>query len=204
MRPIWLSNSIVCTLIPPSTVSLVAAEPIAGIEDATDNIRLGRELVNANVNGNDDNVAHIINPPTPIPLPPHTQGKGLARHFCGASLREKAIRLSNAFRHALGMPLISADAELPRPGPIHIIRVGYPSVMLHAAGVLDEEGKPRRLPDGGEDEDHHGHRHHKHHKHHHKHHHEHHKSFVGRIHSAIKALGPWEGRAVAFVLGKTF
>jgi len=183
-----------------SVVSLVAAEPIRTIEDTNDNIRLGHELANANVNGNDDNVAHIVHPANPILPPPHAKGKG--HHFCGASLREKAIRLSNAFRHALGLPLIGADTELPRPGPIHIISVGYPGVMLHGPGELDEEGKPRRHPDGGEDpEDHHDH-HHKHHKHHHKHHHKnHHKSFLRRIHSAIKALGPWEGRAVAFVLG---
>ena len=188
------------------TVSLVAAEPIRIVDNpsnANANIRFGHALANANVNGNDDNVVRIVRPMLPITPSPQGKGKGLSRHFCGASLREKAIRLSNAFRHALGMPLIEADLEVPRPGQIHILHMGYPSHndMLHSQEELDEEGKPRKHHgqkhhEGGED--HERHPHHGHHGHHRKHH----KTFLRRIHRAIKALGPWEGRAVSFVLGE--
>ena len=74
-------------------------------------------------------------------------------------------------------------------------------VVLHSEEALDEEGKPRKHH--GDDHEHHPHHHgrHGHHGHHGLHGH-HHKSFLKRIHRAIKALGPWEGRAVSFVLGK--
>jgi len=194
-----------------SVVSFVAAEPIRVIENpsnANANIRFGHALANANVNGNDDDVARIVRPVVLMNPTPQGKNDGLTRHFCGASLREKAIRLSNAFRHALGMPLIEADVALLRPGEIHILPVLYPShnVMLHSQEELDEEGKPGKHH-GGERPDHPGdgedHPHHGHHGHrgHHGHHHKHRKTFLRRIHRAIKALGPWEGRAVSFVLG---
>ena len=201
-----------------STVSLVAAEPLRVIDspsNANANIRFGHALASANVNGNDDDVARLVRPPVLMNPPPQGKDKGRPGHFCGASLREKALRLSNAFRHALGMPLIEADLAVPRPVKVHILPVGYPShdVILDSQEELhseEEEGKPRKHhgdkrpdhPDGGEDDERHPHhRHHGHHGHH-GHHHKHHKSFLGRIHRATKALGPWEGRAVAFVLGK--
>ncbi|KAF8134375.1 hypothetical protein EV363DRAFT_1323294 [Boletus edulis] len=157
-----------------SVVSLVAAEPIRIIDspsNANANIRFGLALANANVNGNDDNVARVVRPVAPLNPPPQGNNKGFSRHLCGASLREKAIRLSNAFRHALGMPLIEASAAVPMHGEVHIFPVPFPQNNV--------------MPHNG----HHGHQH------------KHRKSFFGRIHKAIKALGPWEGRAVAFVLG---
>ncbi|KAI9457270.1 hypothetical protein HD554DRAFT_2143127 [Boletus coccyginus] len=192
-----------------SAVSLAAAEPIRVIDNpsnANANIRFGHALANANVNGNDDNVDRVVRP-TVIMIPPlEGKDKGLSRHFCGASLREKALRLSNAFRHALGMPPIEVDLAVPGPGEVHILPLGYPShnVILHSQEE-DEEGKPRNhhgdeRPDHPDDDD--GHEHHRHHGHRGHHgHHKHRKSFLRRIHRAIKALGPWEGRAVSFVLG---
>ena len=194
-----------------SPVSLVASEPIRVIENASNanaNIRFGHALANANVNGNDDDVARIVRPV--VLVKPAFQGNdnGLSHHFCGASLREKAIRLSNAFRHALGMPLIETNVALPTPGEVHILPLGYPphDVMLHPQDELDEDGHPGKHH-GGERPHHHGDSEHEHHPHrHHGHHgphgHKHRKTFLRRIHRAIKALGPWEGRAVAFVLGK--
>lgn len=50
--------------------------------------------------------------------------------------------------------------------------------------------------------------HHRVHHHHHAgamHHWKHHKgAFLQRIHRALMSLGPWEGRAMAFVLGESF
>jgi len=195
--------SILSTLITAaSVVSLVLAEPIRVIENpANANIRFGHALANANVNGNDDNVARIVRPAVLMSPTPQGKQEGISRHFCGASLREKALRLTNAFRHALGMPLIEADIAVTR---VHILPVGYPNhnVMLHSQeedGDDDKHGKHRgHKHDHGDDEHH---EHHHRHGHHHHHHGERPKSFLRRIHRAIKSLGPWEGRAVAFVLG---
>jgi len=197
-----------------SAVSFVVAEPIRVIDspsNANANIRFGHALANANVNGNDDSVARLARPPVLVNPPPQDKNNGLSGHLCGASLREKALRLSNAFRHALGMPLIEANLAVPRPGEVLILSVGYPphDAMLHSQEEEDEDGKPRKHrddkrphhPGGGEDHEHRPHHGHHGHRGHHSHGHKHHKSFLGRIHKATKALGPWEGRAVAFVLG---
>ena len=196
-------------------VSLVVAEPIRVIDspsNANANIRFGHALANANVNGNDDSVARLARPPALVNPPPQDKNGGLPGHFCGASLREKALRLSNAFRHALGMPLIEANLAVPRPGEVIILSVGYPphDAMLDSQGEEDEDGKPRKHrgdkrphhPGGDEDHEHRPHHGHHGHRGHRGHGHKHRKSFLGRIHRATKALGPWEGRAVAFVLGK--
>jgi hypothetical protein len=121
-----------------------------------------------------DHGMHIIKPgqpeimiheagPHPVPVP--------ARRPChGAKMRENAIRLSNAFRKALGLPLIESQ----------------PMIVGFTAGPNGEMTH---------------HPHHPHHHHHHHHHHRHDKAFLRRIHHALMSLGPWEGRAVAFVLG---
>ncbi|KAJ3778454.1 hypothetical protein FB446DRAFT_713595 [Lentinula raphanica] len=58
------------------------------------------------------------------------------------------------------------------------------------------------MEDEGEEGPVHPHRHHRHHHHSKFHGHFHPRSsFVRRLHFAIMTLGPWEGRAVAFVLG---
>jgi hypothetical protein len=94
-------------------------------------------------------------------------------------LRNKAIILSNAVRKALGFPLIEEyrpiDIGKERPdGLVRILPIHLPMKV-----ELDENNH------------HHGHHHMKHHK----------GSFMRRMHHALMALGPWEGRAVAFVLG---
>ncbi|KAK7001428.1 hypothetical protein R3P38DRAFT_3049070 [Favolaschia claudopus] len=77
------------------------------------------------------------------------------------------------------LELISPIAARPRPG--HAV----------AVSVVPE---PQRLS---------GQRHRLHHLHHPHHPHAFHRaqSFLGRVHFALLSLGPWEGRAVAFVLG---
>ena len=134
-------------------------------------------------------------------------------HGCKGSVRGKFIQLSNAFRHALGLPLIEAgehpaiDAAIagkPHPHPeVHILPLplppfeGNPESFAHGSSQLED------IPDhpaGGPVE----HPHHHHHKH--KTFRKHGcgkrvKGFMMRVHKAITALGPWEGRAVAFVLG---
>jgi len=198
-----------------AVVSQVSAEPIRLVVETTSNenanIRLGHELANANVNGNDDNVAHIVRPT--IIMTTSTEVKSNGRHFCGASLREKALRLSNAFRHAMGLSTIEADphtdAVIGKPdgdGHHHDVHI-LPMPFIPTAA---DEKLTETLPDGTvvpifynepigkQHGKHHGDHHHRHGAHTHR---KHKGGFLRRIHRAIMALGPWEGRAVAFVLG---
>jgi hypothetical protein len=96
-----------------------------------------------------------------------------------AMLKEKATAMSNSLKQALGFPL-------PPPGN----EVQTLPFMVLDGKVPPPPGHPHR---------HGGHQHH--HKHHHHHHHHRGKSFMMRVHRALMALGPWEGRAMAFVLG---
>lgn len=202
-------------------VSQVSAEPLRLLAEspsnANANIRFGHALANANVNGNDDsdNVARLVRPSLVMTTSTEVKGK---HHFCGASLKAKALRMSNAFRHALGLPLIEMGdhdtfkgeiASNPGPvsGELHIL----PIAVQASSSEKENSGDVKELlPDGSvlrvyrhhEAESHH--HHHEAGSHHHNHHDMKHKkagSFLRRVHRAIMALGLWEGRAVAFVLG---
>jgi hypothetical protein len=96
-------------------------------------------------------------------------------------IREKGIEISNAFRQALGWPLIEV------PNKTVDIKMIHPG----ATRPPPSQGGPHHPPPP----QHHGH------KHHHKHHGKHGQGFVTRLHYSIMNLGTWEGRAVAFVLG---
>jgi len=106
-----------------------------------------------------------------------------SRHHCG-KLREKALAISNTFRKALGMPLIKVDeVKFVKISGIHPTPAHQPPHVHH-----------------------HGH----HHRHHHRpgshgmrmrHQHLMEQPFARRLHFALSSLGPWEGRAVAFVIG---
>ncbi|KAG1761250.1 hypothetical protein EDD22DRAFT_824727 [Suillus occidentalis] len=210
-------------------VSRVSAEPLRLLvenpSNANANIRFGHALANANVNGNDDsdNVARLVRPSLVMTTSTEVKGK---HHFCGASLKAKALRMSNAFRHALGLPLIEmgdhdtfkgeiASNAGPDSGEFHILPIpmfAQPVTPIVASSSSEKENPgdvKELLPDGSvlrvyrhhEAESHH---HHEAGSHHHNHHDMKHKkagSFLRRVHRAIMALGLWEGRAVAFVLG---
>lgn len=125
------------------------------------------------------------------------------RRPCLGRLREKAFRMSNAFRQALGLPLIEMHPKLNgkvHGGMIQILPfIGTPvhaNIMsedktVNAFGEVNNGEGVHFLP---VDRPHH---------HHHHYHTKHRKTFLNRIHRALMALGPWEGRAVAFVLGKS-
>jgi hypothetical protein len=115
---------------------------------------------------------------------PKDEGKGTRRKHCGgAKFHDKAIEISNTFRQALGLPLIEthikADTET-HDGLIRILPVSLGGATVTGVGEYGSVA----------------HRIHTHH-----HHHIHAQSFLKRVHQALMALGPWEGRAVAFVLG---
>jgi hypothetical protein len=146
-------------------------------EAVTTNLRFGHP-----VPGNDFNadVATFI----PLPGAGLEKQKGRSRP-CSNRFRYKAISISNAFKKAFGIPLVEAsqksDASTTTTvveGTVHILPfIGTPPTFVK-----------------------------EHHHHHGKHlgggrHHFEDGSFLRRVHFALMALGPWEGRAVAFVLG---
>jgi len=194
-------------------VSQVSAEPIRVVESS--NIRFGHALANANVNGNDDsdNIVRLVRPTVVMTTTTEIKGKG--RHFCGASLREKALRMSNAFRHALGLPVIEKgdhDAfkgevpNIPAPitGEVRILPMPFIGAPITPSANPSDEKHSDDIKDGimpVDGEPHHRHRHHHHHHHPHDMGHKKAGTFLRRVHRAIMALGRWEGRAVAFVLG---
>lgn len=104
-------------------------------------------------------------------------GRGRLNRF-----RQKGIEISNAFRKALGWPLIES------PEKAGIKMVSHPGPPT--------EDTPHHPPPPP----HHGHNHH--HKHHHKQHGPHGEGFISRLNYSLLNLGSWEGIAVAFVLGK--
>ncbi|KAG6332390.1 hypothetical protein ID866_6700 [Astraeus odoratus] len=210
----------------------VAAEPIRVIVDASGahaNIRFGHVLANANVNGNDDSTVARVRPAFVMAASTGLKGEGSAHHGCKNSIREGAIRISNAFRHALGLPLIEMDNHPAAPAAViagkphhhalagdevHVMPIplppfgGVPEAFVHGhhAG-MPVEAVADHPTDGHDGRDEHKeHRHHREHSHKHRkfrkiHCKKHIKGFFRRVHKALTALGPWEGRAVAFVLG---
>jgi len=124
-------------------------------------------------NANNVNVAHLVPLGPPTNLDDAGRPKKPHHHSCGGALRNKAILLSNAFRKALGFSVIE---DHPRPMKEHIVH--FPIHFASGPPPLENEHS-------------HGHSRTKH----------HHGSFMRRMHHALTALGPWEGRAVAFVLG---
>ncbi|KAG1806065.1 uncharacterized protein BJ212DRAFT_1389254 [Suillus subaureus] len=211
-------------------VSQVSAEPLRILverpSNANANIRFGHALANANVNGNDDsdNIARLVRPSIVMTTSTEVKGK---HHFCGASLKAKALRMSNAFRHALGLPLIEMGdhdafkgevASNPGSvsGELHILPIPLfgqpitPSVPTSSSENDNSGDVKELLPDEPvvrvyrqHEAESHRH-HHEAGSHRHNHHDMKHKkagSFLMRVHRAIMALGLWEGRAVAFVLG---
>jgi hypothetical protein len=119
-----------------------------------------------------------------------------------AHLQQKAVELSNAVKQALGLPLVLLpEAPIPKPGFVHIMPIGPPTFVstkpipeVHDRVVpipifVSNEPIPedchntyppqvkrpkcftKTIP------------------------------FFQRVHAALITLGPWEGKAVAFVLG---
>ncbi|KAH9484756.1 hypothetical protein JR316_0001656 [Psilocybe cubensis] len=135
--------------------------------------------------------------PHPVPIPPNVAtmvARPGMRHGCGGGrmgrFRQKGIEISNAFRQALGMPLIemSTPPHHPqiKPGDSPT-SVGMLQVLPNPILGSSEVPAPHRY----------------HHPHHHVHGQMriHGSSFSDRLVHSLMNLGRWEGRAVAFVLG---
>jgi len=109
-------------------------------------------------------------------------GRGRLNRF-----RQKGIEISNAFRQALGWPLIESPDKF----------AGIKMIYRGPDGT--HPGPPPHGPPHHAPPQHHGHHHH--HKHHHKHNGKHGEGFISRLNYSLLNLGAWEGIAVAFVLG---
>jgi len=147
-----------------------------------------------------------------------SQSHPTSRHrrpcHAGTNLSGKAAQLANAFRKWVGLPAkdekenTGSHAEVLPLMPIKTfggVVDGPPQHPDH--GEKHHEGHHGKHPDGDHGEKHREGHHGKHHgEHHGKHHGKHHEKhgrppFWVRVHHALMALGLWEGRAVAFVLG---
>ncbi|TFK82524.1 hypothetical protein K466DRAFT_590454 [Polyporus arcularius HHB13444] len=181
--------------------SLVAASPIRVV---VTEVSYGHAAPEAH------DVAHIPTPIfRPIELFPEANGnsKPHRRPFC-QSMKDKALDATNALRQMLGLETIKPDIRpimhpIPAmPRPHHVEMQGGAATGKAALPVLPFVGTPVRpgfAPEGEEGDmgEHPAHRP----MWIHRPHHRLHGSFLRRVHHALMSLGPWEGRAVAFVLG---
>ena len=140
-------------------------------------------------------------PHGPMIAMPIAQGQGRGHHLC-QKFKNKALEISNKFRETFGLPLIEKHPEnfiMPPPLPLMPLPPPF-SMKPNELKILPMDAYPRPLrttfmaegPHGPLDtmEIRPGHEM------------MHNRSFVHRLHRALVVLGPWEGRAVAFVLGE--
>ncbi|EJF65612.1 hypothetical protein DICSQDRAFT_133207 [Dichomitus squalens LYAD-421 SS1] len=141
-----------------------------------------------------------------IVRPQYVHGNG--RHFC-QSMRTKALDASNVLRQWLGLEPIQIQHIRVHPLPHHMEGTQMHGMQLkdgkntHDLPIMPFIGtpvKPAFAEDEGALEHHRGRQGRPMWVHHYGHHHLR-GSFLRRVHHALMALGPWEGRAVAFVLG---
>jgi len=130
------------------------------------------------------NVATINAPPRPWEVVPPPSAN---RQTCRARLRQKAIAISNAFRQALGLAPIQVEptGKGVEHGDYHILPfIGTPNGPTfikveegkNHGGVIQPSPHHHRCRGGI-------------------------KGFMIRLQRSLNALGPWEGKVVAFVLG---
>ena len=159
--------------------------------------------------------APIFRPIEAIPISQDGSGNSHRRPFC-QSMKEKALQASNTFRQMLGLDPIKPDIRV-RPAMHHAHHIELESGVSTTGAVIFKDGKP--FKDGalpvlpfvgtpvrpafapeGEEMDNRGRRP----VWANRPHHRLHGSFLRRVHHALMSLGPWEGRAVAFVLGEYY
>ncbi|KIP06995.1 hypothetical protein PHLGIDRAFT_30239 [Phlebiopsis gigantea 11061_1 CR5-6] len=173
-----------------SLVTYAAASPIrvvvvSSYEEVATNVRFvdGKPVVSE---------IHRFSGPLPIiPTAPAPQtNQGVGRHP-GCGLKNKALSVTNKFREMFGLPLIATaphhhhqhqhEEHAPMPLPfigLTPIAPEFNDVPTQQGAKVVHVGHPmgHRRP-------------------------QFHRSFLHRVHRALMVLGPWEGRAVAFVLG---
>lgn len=172
--------------IPPVRVgaSPIRLDIVNHPDDAPARIRFGYALGGNNPNIGSHHVTTVVrNDGSAFSTRPRGPCKGMKTRF-----RQKAAELSSAFRAALGLSP-GASIAVSEHGSLHILPFPPPSFV-----ALD--------PQVGAPAHHRPHHHHGHHRH--GGHPLSEASFFHRLHIALMTLGPWEGRAFAFVLGVLF
>jgi hypothetical protein len=104
------------------------------------------------------------------------------KHGCAGSLRFKAVQLSNWFKHIFGLPKTKTPSDSS-------LRLAPHLVELPSAIPVE---LPSAVPVRPLYHHHHGKMQYSAHGH----------TFVQRLTHALMMLGPWEGRAVSFILGE--
>jgi hypothetical protein len=202
--------NLLTALVAGAALAQVGASPIRVVVVTEPHFRFGHAMGNTNDNNplpSNHHVAMLMRPASPD----GAATKVMHKPCRGARMRQKAIEMSNAFRKALGLPLIdtgahgignvvpNVPAHPPADGRVHILPfIGTPPTPFvpESDRIKSYESSPFN-PMIAHPRPHHGH------------HHGHlrlgqrlrNSPFVERLHVALMALGPWEGRAVAFVLG---
>ncbi|KAF5377346.1 hypothetical protein D9757_007992 [Collybiopsis confluens] len=137
---------------------------------------------------NNENVAQVQ--PQVIKFAQHNSEQGTRRGCGGARFRQKTVEMSNTLRQALGMPLIQTELVYSHFGGSKEAHSGLVHVLPYPLTASDESEATGS---------------HSRHNHHHRPHNpgfiRQSATFMKRVHLALMTLGPWEGRAVAFVLG---
>jgi len=127
--------------------------------------------------------------PGPIPvanMPSHMHGHS-GKPGCAARLRQKATGLAQSIKIAFGFSVhkaakLEVNGKTPGGDSLHIVHVAsFNGVNVNEPHHHHAHHRPHHLAMGGL-------------------HHER-PAFLTRVHYALMSLGPWEGRAVAFVLG---
>jgi len=173
MRLSFLVTAAVATLATAAPLKIVVITPVGqGEPNGLSAIRFGH----AAAGRTSQTGGHYLLGPSngdAVAVAPGMQHKG-----CGGSLRAKMDRISAKWRAALGLP---HNKQLDAPFEPHVM--GGPEYNYGTFVPADWPNKPTE---------------------HHRHHgqvHGKHDKFMNRLHRALNLLGPWEGRAVAFVLG---
>lgn len=121
-------------------------------------------------------------------FPVHRTGPA-RKHHCTGGMRRKMIKLSNWLRQKVGLPPIAHHHHGHHRHHGHhegskVDHMSDPLVPINNLPV-DRNLRPHRPP-------------------YMPHHHAHQNTFGDRLQKALLSLGPWEGRVIAFVLGKQF
>jgi len=180
--------SLLSVLVAGATLAQVGASPLRVVvvtsnQDNVPKLRFGHAAAHHN-----NEVAKLVRPQA-------SADSGMKGPCRGARLRQKAVELSNAFRQALGFGPSKQPEVEHGDGMVHILPfVGTPSTFIdrvpaappirHTGGgkiIFVPHAHPHHRPDHPRRIDR--------------------LPFMKRLHFALMSLGPWEGRAVAFVLG---
>jgi hypothetical protein len=183
MKLSLVSALVAAAALVPAGASPIRLDTVNHPGDAPAGIRFGYALGGNNPTIGSHHVATVVrNDGSAFSTRPRGPCKGMRSRFS-----QKAADLSSAFREALGLSP-NAPISVSEHGPYHIMPFPPPSFVA----IDHEVGTPPH---------HRPHHHHGHHGHHRHGGHLYEASFFRRLHIALMTLGPWEGRAFAFVLG---